>query len=156
MCHLFALYLQLEGGLLLRTAIDRHADKFQKTSVLVLQTPPAHDDAACLAVRQNESVLRFEDPVRSAGAIESGVDCGSFIRMDARADQVASQRQLGIKSVNLAPLITHPGSILLRIDDPKREISRFRCEIDPCIALAQRLLDALALDRNSGDVCGNL
>ena len=101
-------------------------------------------------------MLRLEDPVRSAGAIESHVNCGSFIRMDARADQVASQWQLGIKSVNLAPLITHPGSILLRIDDPKGEVGRFRGKTDPRIALAQRLLNALALDRDSRDVRGDL
>src|SRR5947207_2284670 len=36
MCQLFALYLQLEVGLLLRADINRYPDKFQKTSVLVL------------------------------------------------------------------------------------------------------------------------
>src|SRR5438874_3400349 len=94
--------------------------------------------------------------MRSAGAIKSGVERGSFIRMDARADQVASQRQLGIKSVNPSPLITHPGSVLLRINDPKCEIGGFRSEIDACITLAQGLLHPLALDRNSSDVSGNL
>ena len=36
MRHLLALYLQLKLGLLLRADINRHADEFQKTSVLVL------------------------------------------------------------------------------------------------------------------------
>ena len=156
MCQLFALYLQLEAGLLLRADINRYPDKFQKTSVLVLQTPSAHDDPAGLAVRQNESVLRFEDSVRSARAIKSGVERGSFIRMHARADQVASQRQLGIKSVNLAPFVTHPSGVLFGIDDPKGQIGRFRREIDACITLAQGLLPSLALDRDSRDVRGDL
>ena len=84
MRHLFALDLQLKVGLLLRADIDRHADEFQKISVLVLQTPSAHDDPARLAVGQNEPVLRFEDSERSARVIERRVDRGSFIGMDTR------------------------------------------------------------------------
>src|SRR6266436_258243 len=75
--------------------------------------------------------------------------------MHAREKQVASQRQLGIKSINRAPFVTHPSLVLLRIDNPKREIGRFRSEIDSRIALAQRLLPTLALDRNTGNVRGH-
>ena len=83
MFHLLALYLQLKVGLLLRAHIDRHTDKFQKISMLVLQAASADDDPACLAVRQNKSVLRLKDSMGSARAIENRADRSSFIGMHA-------------------------------------------------------------------------
>ena len=77
---------------------------------------------------------------------------GSFIDVDPPADQVARQRQLRIESVHRASLVTHPGGVSLRIDDPKREVGRFRREIYARLALAQHLLGPLPLDRDSGDV----
>ncbi len=79
--------------------------------MFVRETASADDDPAGPAVRQNEAVFGFEGSMRRARAIESRVDRGPFIRMDARADQIARERERGIKSVNGAALVAHPGGV---------------------------------------------
>src|SRR5436309_819854 len=105
MRHLFALDLQLEIGLFLRAHVDSNADEFQKISVFVLETSPAHNDPSRLAVGQNETVLRLEDAEGRAGMIERRVNPGALVGMDAAANQVAVQRLVGIESINGAPFM---------------------------------------------------
>ena len=83
MRHFLALDLQLQIGLLLRADIDRHADDFEKISVLVLQTSAAHDDPAGLAVMEERAGAPISKFRLSTGVIESRMNGGAFIRMHA-------------------------------------------------------------------------
>src|SRR5262249_16724320 len=53
-------------------------------------------------------------------------------------------------------LFAHPGRVLLRIQDPKSKISRFRREADARFALAQDFLLSLPLNSNPRDMRGDL
>jgi hypothetical protein len=86
MRHLLALDLQLEVGLLLRADVDRDPNQLEKISVFVRQAAPPDDYPARPAVREKEAVFGLKRPMRRAGAIESGMDRGPFIGMDASAD----------------------------------------------------------------------
>ena len=84
MRHLLALDLQLKFGLLLGADVDGHTDQLEKIPMFIRETAAADDDPAGPAMRQNEAVFGFEGSMRRARAIESRVDRGPFIRMDAR------------------------------------------------------------------------
>src|SRR5205807_5100046 len=124
MRHFFALYLDLQSGLLLRADIQSYSDCLQEISMFIPQTASSHNYPTRLAIWQKKAVLALECPMQGADTIVIGFDCCSFVGMNPSQDQLTGQWQIGVEAINPASLITHPG-VAFRISDPDGEVGRF-------------------------------
>src|SRR4029077_19178866 len=70
-------------------------------------------------------------------------------------NQLTSQRQFGIEAINPASLIAHP-SVAFRIQNPESKVGRLSSHADTGIALPQNFLLPLTINRDPGDMCGDL
>src|SRR4029077_1547738 len=60
-----------------------------------------------------------------------------------------------MEAINPASLIAHP-SVAFRIQNPESEVGRLSSHADTGVALAQNLLLPLTINRDSGDMRGDL
>ena len=82
MSHLFALKLQLEISLLLRTDIKSHTNGLEEIAMFVRQTPSAHDNPARSPIREDDAMLALERSIRGARPIIGFHDHHSLVRMN--------------------------------------------------------------------------
>src|SRR5436190_10885031 len=100
-------------------------------------------------------MLGFKRSTQSTSTIVFGFHCGSFIGVNPRKNQFTGQRQVGVEAINPPSLITHP-SVAFRIQNPESKVGRLSSHADASIALPQNLLLPLTINRDPGNMCGDL